>query len=265
MCGDSTMIDDVERLMNGEKADMVFTSPPYNGNTVSIEGKFGNCVNPTLYKNNNSDNKTSDEYLSFNQEIFSCINIATKENAVVFYNINYNKKSPSEYIKIISNTLDLFSLQETIVWVKKMAISLAGDNLTRIYEFIFMLKKGEGLPFSKGHHDCIKNLWEISNINANTKEHKACFPVELPEKAINLVNCEVLFEPFCGSGSTLIACEKTNRKCYGMELDEHYCDVIINRWQNFTGKKATLELTGQTYEELKAERDLTNNPKTVQY
>ena len=60
-----------------------------------------------------------------------------------------------------------------------------------------------------------------------------------------------ILDLFLGSGTTLIACEKTNRKCYGMELDEHYCDVIINRWQNYTGKKAVLESNNKTYEELK--------------
>ena len=65
----------------------------------------------------------------------------------------------------------------------------------------------------------------------------------------------LVLDLFLGSGSTLIACEKTNRKCYGMELDEKYCDVIIKRFEQYTGKKATLESTGQTYEELKAERD----------
>jgi DNA modification methylase len=69
---------------------------------------------------------------------------------------------------------------------------------------------------------------------------------ESPNKVMDL---------FLGSGSTLMACEKSERECQGMEMDEYYCDVIINRWQNYTGKKATLESTGKTYEELKQERE----------
>ena len=79
----------------------------------------------------------------------------------------------------------------------------------------------------------------------------------MPRKGISIVKktTGIVFEPFCGSGTTLIASEKEERRCFGMDLDEKYCDVIIKRWMNFTGKKATLELTGQTYEELKMERD----------
>jgi hypothetical protein len=66
---------------------------------------------------------------------------------------------------------------------------------------------------------------------------------------------KTVLDLFVGSGSTLIACENKNRTFFGMELSEHYCDVIIKRWEQYTGKKATLESTGQTYEELKLERD----------
>ena len=88
----------------------------------------------------------------------------------------------------------------------------------------------------------ISNFWQVSNTGAQQDNHKACFPVELPEKGISLVNANtsIIFEPFCGSGTTMIAAEKTNRKCYGMELDPKYCDVIVKRWEDFTGKKAVL-------------------------
>ncbi len=74
------------------------------------------------------------------------------------------------------------------------------------------------------------------------KDHPATFPVDLPLKYINAISGphDIVTDPFLGSGSTLIACEKTNRKCYGMELDPHYCDVIVKRWEEFTGKKAEL-------------------------
>ena len=90
-----------------------------------------------------------------------------------------------------------------------------------------------------------------------SKDHRAGFDVSFPLHFIDKITGEntKIADPFMGTGTTLIACEKTRRKCYGMELDEHYCDVIIKRWEDYTGKKATLESTGQTYEELKAERD----------
>ena len=247
MCGDSTSSDDVEKLMNGEKADMVFTSPPYNGDTqVGFkQNKKGGMKTANLYINNKSDNKTSDEYLEFNSKIFNNIKTIAADDLIILYNINYNRKSPDNYIDVINEGRKVFSLVETIIWEKSMAISLAGNNLTRIFEFIFLFYNGKDKPkMNKKHtNECIKNLWKISNIGANSKTHKACFPIKLAEQAITIYAKEnaFLYEPFLGSGSTLIAAEKLNRKCYGMELDEKYCDVIINRWEQFTGLKAIHE------------------------
>ena len=102
-----------------------------------------------------------------------------------------------------------------------------------------------------GLDEVVSNFWPISNTNSQAENHKACFPVELPEKGISIVRKKtgIVFEPFGGSGSTLIACEKTNRQARLMELDPKYCDVIVRRWQNFTGKRATLEATGQPFPE----------------
>lgn len=246
LCGDSTNIQHVERLMNGEKADMVFTSPPYNGNTAVgfKQNKPGGMKTKELYVNNNNDNKTEKEYLDFNTSIFGTFSVAVKDTAPIFYNVNYNKNSPSSYIKIVYNALEAFNLIETICWEKQMAISLAGNNLTRIFEFIFMFSKSDTVKmFKKNRNECVKNIWKISNIGANTKDHKACFPVYLVEYAANYYSDikSLFYEPFGGSGSTLIACEKTNRKCFMMELDPHYCDVIVNRWEKYTGKKAVLD------------------------
>ena len=82
-------------------------------------------------------------------------------------------------------------------------------------------------------------IWEIDKDGVN-KLHPTQKPVALGVKAISNHKADIVLDVFLGSGSTLIACEKTNRKCYGMELDPHYCDVIINRWEEFTGKKAEL-------------------------
>lgn len=83
---------------------------------------------------------------------------------------------------------------------------------------------------------------QIIKNKSQTEDHKACFPVGLPEKAIIEMSSpeSKLYEPFSGSGTTFIACEKTKRECYGMEIDPHYCDVILERWEKFTGLKAIL-------------------------
>jgi len=235
MCGDSTKKDDVEKLMNGEKADMVFTSPPYNANTqIGFTKKGGVGLKTSdLYKENQLDNKTSQDYIQFNTDIFNTIKTIASNDLVILYNINYNRNSPDDYIDVVNEGRNVFNLVETIIWEKSMAISLAGDNLTRIFEFIFVFYNGNDKPkLNKTHtNECIKNLWDISNIGANNEHHKACFPVKLVEKGINVYAKEnaLIYEPFTGSGSTMVACHQLNRTCYGMELDPKYCQVIVDR------------------------------------
>jgi DNA modification methylase len=236
LCGDSTDSDSVAKLMDGQKADMVFTSPPYNGNTsvgFHQSSKKNSLPTSPLYNNNESDNKTSEEYIKFNADIFNTIKTIASDDLVILYNINYNRNSPDDYIDVVNQGRNIFNLVETIIWEKSMAISLAGDNLTRIIEFIFVFYNGNDKPkLNKTHtNECIKNLWSISNIGANHETHKACFPIKLVEQGINVYAKEnaLLYEPFTGSGTTMVASHQLKRKCYGMELDPKYCQVIVDR------------------------------------
>lgn len=250
LCGDSTDINSVEKMMGGAKADFCFTSPPYNAATsINIEGE-----GKSLYLNNKTDDRTSDEYIKFNSDIFSAMLVISNENFTCCYNINYNKKSPSEYIDIVYVAKNILPLRETIAWEKTMAISLHGSNMTRIFEFVFVFSKGKFLV-NKAQTDCLKNLWKISNVGANSDNHKACFPVALPEQGIRYFapHGAVVYEPFCGTGTTLIAAEKTGCQARLMELDPRYADVTIRRWQNFTGQQAKLEGDGRTFAEIESE------------
>jgi DNA modification methylase len=254
MCGDSTMIDDVEKLMNGEKADMVFTSPPYNANTKAGQGDiFNGKKSKKLYDDAYSDNLEPSQYLAFTKTVLENCFLVTE--GFIFWNVSYNANSRYEYIKQIENRIEY--LIEQICWKKTSTIPFKG-SLMRDWEPIYLFSTdGKNL----GLEEVTSNHWIVSNQNAQQENHKACFPVALPEKGISIIKKRtgIVFEPFCGSGTTMIASEKLDRKCFGMELDEKYCDVIIARWQNYTGKKAILESTGQTYEELKVERDGTSN------
>ena len=88
-------------------------------------------------------------------------------------------------------------------------------------------------------HDVMRDVWEFSRVHGDERHgHATPKPVSMMERIIKSSSYEKVIEPFLGSGSTLIACEKTNRKCYGMEIDPHYCDVIVKRWEEFSGKKA---------------------------
>lgn len=235
MCGDSTSIDAVDKLMDGQKADMVFTSPPYNANTKAGDGDiFSSKKSKKLYAEGYSDNLPSNEYIDFASSVLEVCFANT--DGFIFWNVSYNAKSKNEYIKQIVNRLDY--LIEQVCWKKTSTIPFKGC-LMRDWEpiYIFSTNK-QGLNTKT----VTSNFWQISNTGSQQENHKACFPVALPEKGISLVNVNsgIIFEPFCGSGTTMIAAEKNNRKCYGMELDPKYCDVIVKRWEDFTGKKAEL-------------------------
>ena len=257
MCGDSTSIDAVETLMNGQNADFCFTSPPYNAaiKSAQMHSKAPKAGKGGLYVGGYSDDRTSDEYIQFNADIIATMATVAAPDFVCCYNINYNKNSPSEYIDVVHAAKKSMPLVETIVWEKAMAVSLQGDNLTRIYEFVFILCNGK-FKINKNRTECLKNLWKISNIGANHESHKACFPIALVQEGIKnfCPHGGKILEPFGGTGTTAIAAEKMGCQSFVMELDPKYCDVIITRWQEFTGQQATLEATGQTYEELQAER-----------
>jgi DNA modification methylase len=222
LCGDSTDSDLVAKLMNGKKADMVFTSPPYNAN-ASVNGK-------KLYENNNLDNKSEDEYLKFLDEIKDSFYTILKSKGIVCWNIMYNNNSRQSFIKNVNRFIESgLLLTETIIW-KKNAIPLT-KGLSRAFEFIFIFQKDE-LDFSyQDKHSYNENVWEISNAKTQIESHKACFPVEVPSNGIKLFTKEnmILFEPFTGSGTTMVAAHQLNRKCYGMELDPKYCQVIVDR------------------------------------
>ena len=209
MCGDSTKIEDVEKLMNGVKADMVFTDPPYN---VAFNGRSGNFE---VIKN---DNLSKEDFTTF---INKTINIIKKINPTIYY-IWCNWK----FYGILQQKLEY---KNCIVWAKN--VFGLGNGYRHQHEFCL---------FNGTIDEEIKNesdLWEIAK--DNNYVHPTQKPVSLCGRALkNHKNIENILDLFGGSGSTLIACEQLNRKCYMMELDPHYVDVIIKRWEQFTGKEA---------------------------
>lgn len=245
MCGDSTSIDAFDRLMDGQKADMVFTSPPYNANTQVGEGDvFRKGVKKKkLYADGFDDNLKSDEYLDFVSSVLE--NCFLNTDGFIFWNVNYNANSRHEYLKQVLPRVEF--IIEQICWRKSSVIPYKG-MFKRDWEpiYIFSTNK-QGLNLQ----NVTSNIWDIHNVNSQAENHKACFPVALPEKAIKLVNINTgrVLDPFGGSGTTLIACEKTNRYCCMMELDPIFCDVIIKRWEEFTGQDAVHADTGITYKE----------------
>jgi len=249
MCGDSTSVDAVGKLMDGQKADMVFTSPPYNANAKAGQGDiFNKKKSVKLYSDGYSDNLSSDDYVKFASSVLEmCFSVT---DGFIFWNVSYNAKSRFEYIQQIQNRLPY--LVEQICWKKSSTIPFKG-SLMRDWEPIYVFSTNKQ-PISV--KQVTSNFWQVSNTGSQSENHKACFPVELPEKGISIVvkNTGIVFEPFGGSGTTAIACEKTGRDCRMMELDPKYCDVIVKRWQEFTGQKAVHADSGKLFDDMATER-----------
>ena len=250
MCGDSTSIDAVDKLMAGRKASICFTSPPYNGDTKSKHGDYYATSKTQKFYGDDGfkDNMKSQEYVDFASTVLgNCFNAV---DGYVFWNVSYNANSRFEYIKQIEGFLP--NLIEQICWKKSSNFPLKG-SMMRQWEPIYVFsthKRPLGLKEVTGNH------WEISNTDAQHKDHKACFPVALVEKAISMFSgmANSVLDPFGGSGTSMIAAEKQGCDARLMELDPKYCDVIVKRWQDFTGQEATLEATGETFNALASKR-----------
>lgn len=233
MCGDSTSIDAVERLMDGRKADMVFTDPPYGIDFSPQRGTHGKILNDAL------DVQAFDDFLD---NVFACAFSAMKPDTYAFVWTGWPKIGAFE--KALQK---VFKIQAMHIWVKNnFGI---GYYSRPKHEPFYLCLNGKPVYPANAPAD----VWEAKKVHKTV--HSCEKPVDLIVDILDTYhkNSTVL-DLFGGSGSTLIACEKTARDCRMMELDPKYCDVIIKRWQDFTGQQATLEATGQTFADLEAER-----------
>ena len=214
MCGDSTVKENVDKLMNNNKIDMIFTDPPYN---MSFNGRSGNFE---VIKN---DDLEENEFNNFIDKTLKIIQETIKPKAYYiccnwcFYGVLQLKLKPKACIVWAKNTFGL------------------GNGYRHQHEFIL---------FDGYIKENIKNETDLWEINRDTEYmHPTQKPVDLSARAImnSSYEEENILDLFGGSGSTLIAAEQTKRTCYMMELDPKYCDVIIKRWETLTGEKAILE------------------------
>ncbi|MDH4201392.1 MAG: DNA modification methylase [Phycisphaerae bacterium] len=246
LCGDSTNADDFKRLMDGHKAEMVFCDPPYNvnyGATMkdTLRGKDGH--------KNRAGSKPGRKILNDNLgDNFGAFLKAACQQIV-------DHCSGAIYICMSSSELD--TLQEAfrsvgghwstfIIWAKN-TFTMGRADYQRQYEPILY-----GWPEGAKRYWCgdrnQADVWEVNKPRKNDL-HPTMKPVELILRAVTNSSKQgaIVLDPFMGSGSTLIACEQSNRTCYGMELDPGYCDVVVQRWEEFTGNKAErIEATKKT-------------------
>ena len=227
LCGDSTKEDDVKRLMDGKKADMVFTDPPYAlfGNSTGVSGVVDdNMVRP----------------------FFKIIMISFQKNTKKFGHIYMCCDWHSAFsIESCARSVDL-QAKNMCIWDK--GDGGVGAMYQQCYEIIWFF---DNSPKNKTTMNTVEsgvrvvngkpNIWRFKRVTSD-RMHNAQKPVDLIELPISC-GCkikDIVLDLFLGSGSTLIACEKTDRVCYGIEIDPYYCDVIIKRYEDYTGKKAKL-------------------------
>lgn len=219
MCGDSTCIDAVEKLMNGEKADMVFTDPPYG---VSYQSNMRT-------KSDKFDVIANDE--TFLSEWVNVLPIVS--DGWVFVWTTW--KVLDKWLEI---TAPIGDLSNMIIWDKGGGgIGDLEKTFSTDYEIALVFHRGSKITGKR-----LGSVWSVGKDRANEYVHPTQKPVELAQMALE--NCtnsnDAVLDLFGESGSTLIACEKTNRKCFMSELDPHYCSIIIERWCKYTGKEAYL-------------------------
>lgn len=229
LCGDSTDPAQVERLMNGEKADLTITSPPYN---VSVQGFQDAKYNTGFEK------LTDEEYCYF---LSKFTKICIEKSDYVFVN---NQFLANNRISLICYQYEFKNkIKDILVWNKKQCppnICKGAFNTKWEYVFVFSTdNKTRGFPCKwQGQYSNVIET-ESNSQNEFANIHKAGFPVAFPLWIIEKMDfASSILDVFGGTGTTLIACEKTNRKCFMMELDPQYCQVIIDRWEQYTGKKA---------------------------
>jgi len=221
MCGDSTDLATVEKLMGGEKADMVFTDPPYGVNAVGGSKAFGTVGGPEKHKNkiikaNVYSKIIGDDTTDTAVDSFAVAQQISKNQ--IFWGAQcYAEKLPPS--------------QGWIVWDKDTTGNLGDGELA-------WTNQDRAIRI-------FKHTWN-GLIKESERREKRCHPTQKPIALAEWCfenygrDDKIILDLFGGSGSTLIACEKTNRKCFMLELDEHYCDVIVARWEKYTGRKAEL-------------------------
>jgi DNA modification methylase len=229
LCGDSTDSDQVAKLMNGQIANLSFTSPPYNAG--KSEALSGNTHTTDNKYNEYNDNQTQSNYLD--------LLIGFTNNAILFSdylicNIQSLAGNKIALIEYLNNYKDNFI--DVAIWDKGHgAPQMAKNVMTNVWEYLFFISSKENasraIP-NANFKGTINNIYrgKPNRNNEFSIVHAATFPIDLPEWALQFTKeNDILLDQFLGTGTTMVASHQLKRKCYGMELDAKYCQVIIDR------------------------------------
>jgi DNA modification methylase len=247
MCGDSTAQSDVDKLMVGERGDLLFTDPPWNVNYGAVKAGNAQGYKPRKILNDNMDEA---DWVQFVAGFCASFYAATKPGAPA-----YVVMSAQEWPAIDKGLREAkFHWSSTIIWVKDALVLSRKDYHTQ-YEPLWYGWNKDGPRIMPVADRKQSDIWNIARPRVSAL-HPTTKPVQLIERAVlNSSACGALVvDLFGGSGSTLIACEQQHRRCRLMEIDPKYVDVALERWQAFTSQQATLEGDGRSFAEIRTER-----------
>lgn len=246
LCGDSTDSDAVAKLMDGKKANLSFTSPPYNAG--KSEALSGNTHTTDNKYNEYNDNQTKDNYLNL---LIGFTNNSLLFSEYLICNIQSlagNKIALIEYLNTYKN-----NFIDVAIWDKGHGAPAMAENvMTSAWEYMFFISSKENasraIP-NANFRGTVPNIYrgKPNRNNEFSNVHAATFPIDLPEWALQFTKPkDIILDQFCGTGTTMVASHQLNRKCYGMELDPKYCQVIIDRMKKLDST-LVIKKNGQPY------------------
>lgn len=233
MCGDSTDSKHVARLMKGQRAHMVFTDPPYNTGMAPQAGQRPPRNGSAWLSHFFNDDFTPEQWDAFLDAFLDAFHANTQDHAAVYICLDWRRSG-----ELVAKAKKRFKFSNLIVW-DKMVHGLGADY-KYTHEFIHVFKKGKPeLDTHQGERE-YSDVWHVQRKMGRDDEHATKKPVELVERPISHASKpgQLVLDLFGGAGSTLIACEKLGRASRIMEIDPSYCDVIVERWEKYTGRKA---------------------------
>ena len=238
ICGDSTDINVVERLMGGQRADIAITSPPYGaGNSSKIRSHYVKGADtPDSFYNEYDDNISEWDDL-----IRGSFNTMASVSDAQFINIQMLADNKQQLMRFVADNAE--DLIDVIIWDKKKAPPQMQSNvLNNQFEFVFIFGgQSRAIPYANFHGNINNIITLTTGVNEYADIHRAVFPIAFPVELLKIASeAKSVIDVFGGTGTTLIACEQLDRTCYMCELDPKYIDVIIDRWEQFTGEKAAL-------------------------
>ena len=266
LCGDSTSPEDVTRLMNGELAQLFATDPPYlvdydgtNHPTNKKDSKRRNQIRNKNWSGEYVEQKHWDDSSRGPQfyEAFMRVAIdhAIDEDAAWYC---WHASRRQAMLESVWDQFDVLHHQQ-IIWAKSRPVLTRSVMLWAHEPCLFGWRRGKKPRINReGFENWPTTVWNIPSAEIETRDHPTSKPVRLFTLPMELHTKpgDLCYEPFAGSGSQLIAGERTGRRVYGMELSEAFCDVVVHRWQAFTGNTAGLDGDGRSFEEVKAERHI---------